>query len=477
MAVNAQRTPTDPSSETAPRPRLSAAAIAARLGYGLLFAVALPLALVVWARATRGWVRLPVPLPPVAGAMIACAGLALILAGMAALWFRGGGLPMNAFPPPRFVRTGPYRLLAHPIYAGAVLACAGAAAWAGSPSGFWLVTPMLVLGCTSLVLGYERPKLVARFGPEARAGLAGRAVASVLRTAGLGRVWALLRDGAERAANSWREWRVGPVRIINHGLWGGLAAGAGMVIVTVLAGPASTPYAVLVWAAALVGAGLWAQFVEGSPQLLRPFGYYGGLLGAVFGFGAVAALGGDAWRVAGAYAVATPVIQAIGRVRCLVQGCCHGHACPEWLGIRYRHPRSRVVRVPGLAGAPVHPTPLYAILWCAAWLLAMLGTWALAIPLPAILGVSFFLSGVGRFVEEAYRGEPQTPIVLGLRVYQWMAIASCVVGIVLTCVPGPAAAPGPSGLSVWAALLAFTVSGAALGVDFPEGTKRFSRLA
>jgi hypothetical protein len=27
-----------------------------------------------------------------------------------------------------------------------------------------------------------------------------------------------------------------------------------------------------------VGAGLWAQFIEGSPRLLRPFGYYGGLL-------------------------------------------------------------------------------------------------------------------------------------------------------------------------------------------------------
>jgi phosphatidylglycerol:prolipoprotein diacylglycerol transferase len=475
MGLNAQATHQEPAPAAPPPP----AAWLGRAGYGALFVVVLPAALVGWAHATRGWVRLPVPLPPVAGYLVAALGLAVLLGGMLALVLHGRGLPMNAFPPPRFVRSGVYRLFAHPIYVGAVAICAGASAVAGSASGFWLVTPSLALACASLVLGHERPDLHHRFGPEARAGLLARTPVGLRRVllAGPRLVWAILRRGAELVANSWREWRVGPVRIINHGLWGGLAAGVGMVIIVALAGAPLAPYAVVVWACALVGAGLWAQLVEGSPQLLRPYGYYGGVLGAVVGFGVVALAGGDAWRIAGAYAVATPAIQALGRVRCLVQGCCHGHPCPEWLGIRYHHPRSRVVRVPGLAGRPVHPTQLYSILWCGLWLAAMLGLWSLSLPLPALLGSSFFLSGVGRFAEEAYRGEPQTPMVLGLRLYQWMAVGSALAGAALTCVPGPAAPPAAGGFAAWAVLLVFAVSGAALGVDFPEGTRRFSRLA
>lgn len=444
-----------------------------RVGYGALFVLVLPAALWGWARATRGWVRLPVPLSLPVGIVLTCAGGALVLAGMAALWVCGGGLPMNAFPPPRFVGTGPYRLFAHPIYVGAVAVSAGISAATGSASGLWLVTPALALACTALVLGHEGPDLATRFGADARAGV----TSHFLRLPGTRLVWVLLRSAVERVANSWREWRLGPVRVINHGLWGGLAAAVGMAIIVALAGVPRTGDALLVWALALVGAGLWAQFVEGSPQLLRPFGYYGGLVGAVAGFAIVALRGGDAWGIAGAYAVATPAIQAIGRLRCLVQGCCHGRPCSRWLGIRYRHPRSRVVRVPGLADQPIHPTPLYSILWCGVWLSAMLLLWSLSIPLPAVLGLSFFLSGVGRFAEEAYRGEPQTPIVLGLRLYQWMALGSALAGAALTCIPGPSAPPAAGGFSPWGVALVFSVSGAALGVDFPEGSRRFSRLA
>ena len=48
------------------------------------------------------------------------------------------------------------------------------------------------------------------------------------------RSWALLRDGTERLANSWHEWRAGPVRIINHGLYAGLAAFTGALLVGML---------------------------------------------------------------------------------------------------------------------------------------------------------------------------------------------------------------------------------------------------
>ena len=57
-------------------------------------------------------------------------------------------------------------------------------------------------------------------------------------------------------------------------------------------------------------------------------------------------------------------------------------------------------------------------------------------------------------------------------------VVSCLAGAALTCLPGRS--PGPPalpGFSPWAALLAGAVSAAALGVDFPGSSRRFSRLA
>ena len=59
--------------------------------------------------------------------MLTALGVAVLLAGMLSLWRYGGGLPMNAFPPARFVERGIYGLVPHPIYGGFVIACAGVA--------------------------------------------------------------------------------------------------------------------------------------------------------------------------------------------------------------------------------------------------------------------------------------------------------------------------------------------------------------
>src|SRR4051794_41186195 len=130
-------------------------ALAGRFLYGALFVAVLPVGLVLWARATHDIVQVPAIHDPGIGALVAACGAVIALAGMLALWKRGGGLPMNAFPPPRFVAGGIYAVAPHPIYGGFVIACAGVAVYAGSASGLWLVTPAVALGCAALVLGYE----------------------------------------------------------------------------------------------------------------------------------------------------------------------------------------------------------------------------------------------------------------------------------------------------------------------------------
>jgi len=148
--------------------------------YGSLFVVALPAVLAFWARGTQAVVRLPL-LPWVCGLALAPAGAFLMLAGMAALWLHGGGLPMNAFPPPRYVGRGVYAWLAHPIYVGFCALVAGVAILARSGSGLWLIAPLVTLGATALVLGYEHEDLRSRFGdalPKPRLRLAGNEAAA-----------------------------------------------------------------------------------------------------------------------------------------------------------------------------------------------------------------------------------------------------------------------------------------------------------
>jgi hypothetical protein len=292
------------------------------------------------------------------------------------------------------------------------------------------------------------------------------------------RIWAQVLRFAERIANSWKEWRIGPVRIIIHGAYAGAAALIGVLIIESLVGRDGAVVAAGIFFGAIIGAVLWAQWVEGSPSLLRPMGFYGGVIGAMIGALPAVLLGINFWIALAAFAVAGPWIQAAGRLRCLVQGCCHGRATVDVPGIRYTHPRSRVCRLAQLAGVPVHATPVYSILWNFVVGAALLRLLAVHAPGAMICGIYFLLSGAGRFAEEAYRGEPQTLVWCGLHLYQWIAAFTFVLGAVFTVIPSPTMnsfAPLSAGsilLAIACAAICWFVS----GVDFPEASRRFARL-
>ncbi|MGC4001334.1 MAG: prolipoprotein diacylglyceryl transferase [Anaeromyxobacter sp.] len=624
--------------------------------YGALFVVILPAALLAWARAADRWVAAPALFAPGAGVALATGGLLLMAWGWATLWHEGGGLPMNAFPPPRRAVGGPFALVGHPIYVGFTAAVLGGALWTGSPAALWLCTPAVAAGAAALVLGHERLDLLRRFGPPPRpllslpppgdgaprprerlgaavlvlgtwlglyalvsaagpwagapetwlafergwpvlpaaellyasaypaallafllapsrtalrqlaaggllacalvfpvyllfplvapprpfdatgplaelirleraldtpgcalpsfhvvwALLAARAlaprtrlawpwaagviaacaavgahavldlaagVAAYAAVAAAPALWARLRGAAEAVANSWADLRVGPVRLINHGLWAGLGTFVAFALASAWMGAQGPRAIAVLFVAAIVGAGAWAQAIEGR-GLSRPFGFYGGLIGGGLAAAAAPALGLDLWTTLAAMALGTPLGQGVGRLRCLVQGCCHGAEAPEEVGIRYRRPLSRVTKA-GLGGRPLHPTPLYSLLWNLLCTVVLLRLAALETPAHALFGLSLALGGLGRFVEEAYRGEPQTPVLLGLRLYQWLAVASVVGGAAVTAVGRSAPLPLPAwnAPALLVALLAGVGSAFAMGVDFPESQRRFSRLA
>jgi protein-S-isoprenylcysteine O-methyltransferase Ste14 len=651
----------DSSAEVAPLERR--ASMVGKVVYGALFVVVLPPLLFLWARATRDLVTISVEPQPVFGGVAMVIGFALVISGWIALKIHGGGLPMNAYPPPRFVTRGIYRALRHPIYVGFVMACAGVALVAGSASGVFIVTPAMAMACAALVLGYEAFDLARRFGdgraptwsdlapdalsaptlaqrlaahamviapwcllytlvtwmgaprdafslslpfehelpvieeaepvyasaylvvataplvaktqralrrfevhaliamavvfplylalpivakprPFTPSGVLGELLAwersidspggafpsfhvvwafiaadlyaaAVPRARHLFRGWAVavaascvatgmhplldvlgglaayglvrryrtisgwIRFAAEHMANSWREWRSGPVRFIRHGAYAGLAAFLGLTIVSTLLGPGHEPALLITATAGLVAAGAWGQVIEGSPRLMRPFGFWGYLLGVCVSGTIAPLLGTPTWTLLAAYCVAAPVAQSVGRLRCLVQGCCHGSPSSDAIGIRYNHPRSRVTRLSELGGIPVHPTPVYSILWNALIALWVGRLWSLGVDGRFLCGIYLVLMGLGRFVEEAYRGEPQTPVFAQLRLYQWASVGAVIVGAGMTAWHGetPVPAPLPHATALVIATVFALLTAGAMGLDFPESRWRFSRLA
>jgi hypothetical protein len=273
---------------------------------------------------------------------------------------------------------------------------------------------------------------------------------------------------------------VGPVRIISHGVYPGVAAALALAGMGALAGPAALGSAIMVSASGLVGAALWAQLVEGSPRLQRPFGYYGSVIGAMLGAVVLSTVQQPGALVLSACAVVAPWVQAVGRLRCLVQGCCHGRPVAPLHGIRVVNEHSRVVALSGLGGQPIHATQLYSIAGNVVIGLLLLRLWFVAAPIWFIGGAYLVLAGLARFMEEAYRGEPQTILLAGLPIYQYLALTSVLVGVGLTML-GAAPSPTPSTLADPGLLAAAVVAGLvywlAMGVDFPESNRRFARLS
>jgi len=626
--------------------------------YSVFFTVVFPVLLYLWSVKLDAMVQWPVVQSDILGRTVFIVALIIMFWAIFSILYFGKGLPLNAFPPEQYVTQGLYYCVRHPIYWGFGFILIGVFISLGSPSGLWMITPIVILSMTALVWGHENIQLKHRFVEFARpvffsfpansddqakwnhrlnavliplclwvivnavvhvfcndvivenegyanvddfqasshinslilllvTGIAflplkqrdlrdftmstlgisavvlyvtlvwpeyiilyffkqevtanqamnltsflpvtnlwgfhgawilliGRTYLKVLPRWHLltylftivfivimaletshpylstlsyiavfvlvvkrDAVWEWLRKTSETIANSWKEWLFGPIRIINHGIYVGFATFLGVVFSGLLVGGDYAWAIVIFGIVVIVFSALWAQFIEGSEKLKRPFGYYGALVGIIFASLTVHLFGYNIWIIIGVISVFMPWIQAIGRFRCLINGCCHGSVTEvKGLGIKYFHPRSRVCGLSHLKGELLHPTPLYAIVWLFLIGFVLLSMWLNNVSYSMIFGVYLMLTGIGRFVEEAYRGEVQTPIVYGLRLYQWTAVLSIIIGAVMTVLPIHVVKLQPvlNADIIYAALVLGFFTFFAMGVDFPKSNKRFSRL-
>lgn len=115
-------------------------------------------------------------------------------------------------------------------------------------------------------------------------------------------------------------------------------------------GGARAMYVVMFWQEDFAGKPIWEIFMIRHGGLV----FYGGLFGAVFATWLFILIKNvPTWKMADVLAPSIPLGYAIGRVGCLLNGCCYGRPTDVPWAIRFPaelHPTQ---------GVPVHPTQIY----------------------------------------------------------------------------------------------------------------------
>ena len=175
----------------------------------------------------------------------------------------------------------------------------------------------------------------------------------------------------------------------------------------------------------------WRALLSGVLRPVRDFRYgfvfYGGLLGAaLLGVPAARSLKRSYLALADYFALALPIGHGIGRLGCLMAGCCSGRACSLLWVIRFTDPESLVPSE--LRGVGLHPVQLYealgefAIAAALSRLVARIEKGRLPAGSAAVCYVASY--ALLRFATEFFRGDDRGGFLLGLSVSQWFALAS-----------------------------------------------------
>ena len=147
-------------------------------------------------------------------------------------------------------------------------------------------------------------------------------------------------------------------------------------------------------------------------------------------------------------------------------------------GLCIINPKSRVTALGGLQGVPIRPTQLYSIIGNLLIFACLWRLWHCGATTTFISGLYLVFSSLARFVEECYRGEPQTFRIFDLAIYQWLAVILFLAGIMVSMVDGIAVqiAHSMTLSGVLIAVVAGLLAAFLMSVDFHGSQRRFSRL-
>ncbi len=408
--------------------------------------------------------------------------LCIMIAAMLSLVVKGKGLPMNAFPPKKLVTSGIFHLIPHPIYFSFSIIVIATSLYFQSDTGIFLVSPLVVLSTMALVYGYENIYLKKVFGHLPKPIFRPLSIlSSVLQVVGVHKGYRFIVAWANKKANSWKCYKIGSVRIMNHALYSGVAGGVLAALIVLLTDSKFNVVLILLMLLGIIGAATIGQLLVGSTNKLnRPFGYFGAMILSTIA-GIVLMLINRAYiELTAAVCLSATIAQAIGRVRCLIQGCCHGNVTDSRYSIKVSNKHSRVCMLSDMCNVNIHPTPLYSIMGNVVLFILLLIFWQSSSSYSLIIGVYFIGAGLIRFVEEAYRGEPLTKIIYNLRIYQWFAVFMYLFGLAFLFVPSAKTTMitlNSLGVSIIYFIVFFIVCAFSMSVDFPDSNMPFSKLS
>ena len=117
---------------------------------------------------------------------------------------------------------------------------------------------------------------------------------------------------------------------------------------------------------------------------------------------------------------ALPLAHVVGRLGCLMAGCCYGAACAKPWAVTYTNElAARFAGTP--LGVPLHPSPLYEALAELFNFAVCASLWRRGEPAPWLVVFTWVgLYGAERFVLEFFRGDPRGAW-MGLSTSQWLS--------------------------------------------------------
>jgi phosphatidylglycerol---prolipoprotein diacylglyceryl transferase len=189
-----------------------------------------------------------------------------------------------------------------------------------------------------------------------------------------------------------------PQRVMDLGIWIIVSALAGAKLLLLIVYP-----------------GRFATSVEGLFNLARSAGiFYGGLIAAVgVAFFYMRRSKLPLWTTTDCFAPGIALGHAIGRMGCLMAGCCYGRPTSVPWAITFRNPEAQA-NVGTPLNVPLHPTQIYEAAAELVILGILLATEQKGRQFP---GRTFWfymlLYGISRFVIEFYRGDSRG-VVLGV---------------------------------------------------------------
>lgn len=138
------------------------------------------------------------------------------------------------------------------------------------------------------------------------------------------------------------------------------------------------------------------------------------------------------WKVLDTFAVTFPFGHMVGRIGCLLNGCCYGEVCEVHNPFGIHYPDTWIARAtdPGLALGPRWPSPLFEAVGLALIGLSLLWIFKKTKSRGQIVPLYMMLYGILRFLVEMTRGDDIRGHFGALSTGQWFAVALFATGIV-----------------------------------------------